>query len=84
MNDLRTIIMFAFRYSLGRRSTAPSFVMSYIKKHINLFTEQDLHQMYDEIDEQARCKDLGDPNIDEPMWRDFQCYLKERWILEHK
>ena len=76
VNDERTVICFAFRYSLGRQSTAPSFMQDYIKNHIDCFFPSDLSQMADEIDEQKRWHTLGDPKIDEPMWLEFRDFLK--------
>lgn len=74
--DFSTVMFFAFRYSLGRQSTAPSFMQDYIKSHISYFTVRDLEQMIDEIDAEARWHNLGDPTIDEPMWRQFQDDLR--------
>ena len=70
--DFSTIMCFAFRYALGRRSTAPSFVQDYIRGHKNYFETWELEQLIEEVDSEARFHDLGDPNIDEPMWHQFQ------------
>lgn len=70
--DFSTIMCFAFRYALGRQSTAPSFVQEYIKNHLQYFAVWELEQLIEEVDSQARFHTLGDPTIDEPMWRRFQ------------
>ncbi len=77
--DQATIIMFAFRYALGRQSCAPSFVQDYIKDHVDCFTDYDLLQMANEILEQKRWHRLGDPTIDEPMWLEFREYLLDQY-----
>ena len=74
-HDFSTVVCFAFRYSLGRQSTAPSFMQDYIRENIDCFETYELEQWADEIDSEARWHNLGDPNIDEPMWRQFQADL---------
>lgn len=74
--DFTTVVCFAFRYSLGRQSTAPGFMQDFIRDHIDEFDTWELAQWADEIDEAARWQGLGDPTIDEPMWRQFQEQLR--------
>lgn len=74
--DFSTVVCFAFRYSLGRQSTAPSFMQDYILENLDCFETYELEQWADEIDSEAQFHNLGDPNIDEPMWRQFQADLR--------
>lgn len=68
----KDIVIYAFRYALGRRSYAPTNVMSAINKNLHLFNRNDIEQMIYEIDE---CHDLG-MEMDIRSWKQFQDTLK--------
>lgn len=75
--DHRDIMMFAFRYALGRRTFAPAIVQEYIREHIDEFSATDRLQMAREIESEEYTNTLGDPNIDKPGWLAFMAWLRE-------
>lgn len=60
------ILIFAFRYALGRESTAPSIVCDVIKRNWNNLTEQDRVKIKSEI--QHYDSHNGFSKIDRPTW----------------
>lgn len=73
----RTIVVFAFRYALGRRTYAPSLVAGYITEHLDSFTEHELNQMADEIEDAERDGLLGDA-CDAAVWLELKDRLLKR------
>jgi hypothetical protein len=68
------ILMFAFRYALGRQTYAPSMVIETIKENIDAFDKWQLELMVKEINEY---RDLGMVcDIDE--WLGFKGWLETR------
>lgn len=71
------IIFFAFRYSLGRHTYAPSLVIQAVKDNIKHFEQNDINQMIGEIrlylDEVPDNKHETYPYI---QWVEFKDYLK--------
>lgn len=61
-------LFFAFRYSLGRKSYAPSIVMTDIIKNIKKISTADLKRYVFEINE---CNDLG-MEIDKANWMNLK------------
>jgi len=62
------IIMYAFRYALGRKTGAPSTASSAILRNIDKFKEWELTQIRHEILQHREYHgDLGD-NCDEEVW----------------
>ena len=51
----KTILIFALRYALGRRTSAPSIVIEAIQDNIDIF-DWEIEMMIKEIDE---CRDYG-------------------------
>lgn len=70
----RDILVYAFRYALGRRTTAPSAVAVNITRNIKVLTRHDIEQMVREIGECAATDDLGSP-CDVDTWQDLKEYL---------
>ena len=68
----RDVLIFAFRYSLGRMSYAPYKVIETIKNNIKLISTDDIKLYIKEIKE---CQDLG-ISFDEGCWLDFLAYLE--------
>ena len=60
------MLMFAFRYALGRQSTAPSTVVEIIERNWDIIPKQDLEQIKREIVEYEKMFGLSD--IDKPTW----------------
>lgn len=68
------IILCAFRYALGRKTSAPSMVIETIKENIDAFDKWQLELMIKEVGE---CRDLGMAcDVDE--WLGFKGWLKNR------
>ena len=69
----RTMLIFAFRYALGRISYASSIVMDNIKHNIDNITDNDLELYIREIQE---AEYLG-MDYDIKAWNYFSDYLKD-------
>ena len=68
------ILMFAFRYALGRQTYAPSMVIKTVKENIDAFDKWQLELIVKEIGEH---RDLGMAcDIDE--WLGFKGWLEKR------
>ena len=63
-----TILIFAFRYALGRMSTAPSIMAEEIEKHWNSFTALEQAQIKKEI-QVAIDNDRAGMSIDVRTWQ---------------
>ena len=62
------ILMYAFRYALGRKTGAPSTISTEIRRNINSFKEWELKQIIKEILEHEEYYDsLGD-DVDKIEW----------------
>ena len=70
----KTILIFAFRYALGRQTFAPSMVIETIKENIDAFDKWQLELMIKEISES---KDLG-MACDIEEWLGFKGWLEKR------
>ena len=65
------IIMYAFRYALGRRTGAPTTISAAIRRNIDSFKEWELKQIIKEIlEHEEYFSSLGDA-CDEEVWRDL-------------
>ena len=56
-SDLKLLMLATFRYSLGRRTYMPGFIVNLIIKNLKIFHKQNLKQFIEEINE---VKDIGD------------------------
>lgn len=66
----------AVRYCLGRRTYAPGAVTGFIKTFLPALDDNTLYVMARDITE---ADDLGDAEIDAPMWAEFLAEIeKER------
>ena len=52
----KTILVFALRYALGRKTSAPSIVIEAIQDNIDIFDIWEIEVMIKEIDD---CRDYG-------------------------
>ena len=68
------IVLCAFRYALGRKTSAPSMVIETIKENIDAFDKWQLELMVKEIGES---KDLG-MACDIEEWLGFKSWLEKR------
>ena len=79
MNLPSYIMIYSFRYALGRRTSAPDDVASEIRKHVKEFQKWEIEQMIHEISYEEERNNLGD-NCDKHIW----VCLKEFLINELK
>lgn len=67
LSEPRLILLFAFRYALGRRTMAPSIVAKELKDNWHLLTDFDKDKIRQEISEH---QDLG-MNCDVETWNEI-------------
>jgi len=67
----KTILIFALRYALGRKTSAPSIVIEAIQDNIDIFDIWEIEIMIKEIDE---CRDYG-MECDKIQWLGFRDWL---------
>lgn len=70
----RDILLYALRYSLGRRTFAPTVVADNIKANISLFNKNDIELIIRDIDEQKDFGGYGD-KCDENTFMNLREYL---------
>lgn len=75
-----TVVVFAFRYALGRHSTAPSIVADFIKDYIEQFVKWEIEMIIKEIEEEAGRQQWADidsqgERIDIEIWEDLKAFL---------
>ena len=76
--DFETMIICAERYACGRRTYMPSIVVGYIKPLIPMLSDKTLAVIYNDISDAVARDDLGDPEIDAPLWVDLYNAIGER------
>lgn len=76
----RNILLFAFRYALGRMSYAPGMVMNAIKDNIENISSNDIRQYIAEIEE---CSECG-MTFDKTAWLNFGEYLNSELRLRNE
>lgn len=64
-----TTLVFAFRYALGRRTTAPSHVVAQLKTHWAALNDWTRDQIYKEIRESIRLGEIGG-HCDMKTWQE--------------
>lgn len=75
-DDFCLVCICAVRYCLGRRTYMPWSVMSFIKQFLPALSDNTLYVMARDI---AETDNLGDTEIDAPMWTEFLAEIeKER------
>lgn len=78
------ILFFAFRYALGRKSTAPSMVITAILRNLKNIEDIDIERYIKEI---SNCNDFG-MEIDKKNWislkKDLEMELELRKTLAPK
>lgn len=72
--DLRLFMFATFRYSLGRRTYIPSFIVDLIIKNHEMFNEWDWKRLIEEINDED---DLGD-SCDVQKWNEFSDFCKNK------
>ena len=70
----KAILVFALRYALGRKTSAPSIVIEAIQDNIDIFDIWEIEVMIKEIDE---CRDYG-MECDKIQWLGFMSWLAKR------
>ena len=82
-NDLRLLLVCAFRYALGRRTYMPNAVTELMIRYRDLFTKYDFKQFIEDIAFQEDLKNLGD-SCDIETWNNFKEFCKNKIdILEN-
>ena len=70
--EFETILIYAVRYAIGRRTYIPSLVIDYITPLLPYLSEDVLKLIADEIIGHYTYEGaLGDEKIDAPYWIDF-------------
>ena len=64
----REMLIYAFRYALGRMSAAPSTMIFIIGANLKSISNEDLKLFIREINEADDNNMLGMEDIDKPMW----------------
>ena len=72
----RDIIIYAFRYALGRRSMSVSIFTDWCTVNINLLSVHDRQLIIREINDAEELEQLGDAGIDDVRWFMFRDLLK--------
>lgn len=75
-----SVLFFAFRYSLGRKSYAPQIVIDNIKGNIDDIKTEEISSYIKEISE---CEDYG-MDMDEDEWFAFKEYLEREFNKRKK
>lgn len=76
IEDFGFVCVCAVRYCLGRRTYAPGTVMGFIRPLLPRLDSKTLYVMARDI---AEADNLGDTEIDAPMWAEFLTEIeKER------
>lgn len=73
-DDFCLVCICAVRYCLGRRTYMPWSVMSFIKQFLPALSDNTLYVMARDI---AETDNLGDTEIDAPMWTEFLTAIKQ-------
>lgn len=75
-DDFCLVCICAVRYCLGRRTYMPWSVMSFIKPFLPALSDNTLYVMARDI---AEADNLGDAEIDSPMWAEFLAEIEKEW-----
>lgn len=74
--DFGFVCICAVRYCLRRRTYAPATVMGFIKPVLPALDDKTLYVMARDITE---TDNLGDAEIDAPMWTEFLAEIEKEW-----
>lgn len=69
----RNIVIYSFRYALGRKSYSPGIVIDNIKNNIDKISSNDVELFIREIEEYSEY----DLDFDKNMWISFSDYLRD-------
>ncbi len=70
-DELRSLLIYSFRYALGRKSYATKEVADIIKKYGRVLTDSDRKHIIAQI---TICPDLG-MDMDAKVWHELRDYL---------
>ena len=73
-DDFCLVCICAVRYCLGLRTYMPWSVMSFIKQFLPALSDNTLYVMARDI---AEADNLGDAEIDAPMWAEFLAEIEK-------
>lgn len=80
--DFVNIIFFAFRYALGRYTSAPYIVCDFVQKHIDEIDHHSRKQMIEEIEEFEPTGHIIDQHIYRTKWQELKAFLVESLSVE--
>lgn len=72
-DDFGCVLNCAVRYALGRRTYMPYLVIGYITPLLPHLSDKTIWCFERDLEE---CTNYGDPEIDEPQWKQFQAAVK--------
>ena len=75
--NFETMLICAERYACGRQTYMPSIVVGYITPLIPQLSDKALVVIRNDITFTAEHGGLGDPVIDEPLWKGLQLRVEE-------
>lgn len=76
MTDKEILILFAFRYALGRRTlAAPSEMSAIIKTEIRDLDDFVLKMIESEIEHAIEYNIAGDERVDVPVWEELREFI---------
>lgn len=80
--DFVNVIFFAFRYALGRYTSAPYIICDFVQKHIDEIDHHSRKQMIKEINEFEPTGHIIDQYIYRTKWRELKAFLVESLSVE--
>lgn len=79
--DLHRLLLFSMRYSMGRKSYAPSIVIEALKEHCRDLTRTDLRSIINALEETIHQAELTDTLLgmesDHQDWKECLTFLRE-------
>lgn len=73
-NNLKTMIIFSFRYALGRQSMAPSIIKDIINEYKEILSEHDKLQIINDIDHAVE-HNMAGMDCDVKTWKSVKNIL---------
>jgi hypothetical protein len=74
--DLRTMLIYTFRYALGRRTSAPMDAARFVRTWGVVLHPEDVDQIVRDIERAVESRHAGDP-CDVAEWQALAAFLRE-------
>ncbi len=78
--DFGLMMTCAVRYTYGRRTYMPHAAIDYIKPLISHLDDRTLEVFDHDLNEAEHIGKLGDPQIDEPKWKEFHYWIRQELL----